>query len=357
MPNLELCRMRLSAQRIVGRGSASAAETVRWMGAIQAQDFGAAQWAIGLRTLGVTVSDIDSAIERREIIRTWPMRGTLHFISPELVRPVLRLCAPRVFQRSAARFRQLEIDDDVLKRARKLVAYHIREHGPRTRAELYAAFDADGLKPDGQRGIHILGQLSREAVLCHGSHRGKQPTFVLLDEWSPETAAMDDRGTLVELAARYFSSHGPATVHDFAWWSNLKVAEARSALEANKAELENVEFAGKQYWFSPAAVTETDGRMRLLPGFDEFVLGYTDRTPALSTEQMARIVPGDNGMFMPAVVDADGGVAGTWRRMLGKGSIRIEAQWFDEQPHGRAEELDGAAEEYAHFIQLPMTKA
>lgn len=350
----ELARMRLSSQRIAGPAAPSVADTVHWMGAVQAQDYSAALWAIGLRTEGTTAGDVEEAIARREIVRTWPMRGTLHFISPELLRPVLRLCAPRIFQRSAGRHKQLGIDDEVIARARKVVSYAISAHGPRTRAELYAAMAADGLRPDGQRGIAILSQLAREAVICHGAHQGKQPTFVLLDEWIPETGKMTEREALVELARRYFTSHGPATVHDFAWWSNLKVTEARSGLEANRERLEHIDVAGKQYWFSADAVIATSDWTCLLPGFDEFILGYTDRTAVLTIEQMRRIVPGDNGMFMPAIVAPNGEILGTWGKSLGKGTVAVAADPFDEMSEERAAQFRLGAERYAAFLGLPL---
>lgn len=224
----DLRRMRLSAQ-LLAQPAADVATTVRWMGALQAQDYQGGLWAIGVRSQGATRSEVESTIERREIVRTWPMRGTLHFVALELVRPVLRLTAPRIKRRIAARERQLGIDDDVLARAAKVVSARIREHGPSTRPELYAAMAGAGLSPAGQRGIHILGQLARDLLLCFGPARRKQPTFVLLDEWLPPSIDIPDDHAGPELARRYFQSHGPATVRDFAWWSNLTLAEARRA--------------------------------------------------------------------------------------------------------------------------------
>lgn len=343
----DLRRMRLSAQ-LLARPAADVATTVRWMGALQAQDYQGGLWAIGVRSQGATRSDVESAIERREIVRTWPMRGTLHFIAPELVRPVLRLTAPRIKQRIAARERQLGIDDDVLARAAKVVSAQIREYGPRTRPELYAAMAGAGLPPDGQRGIHILGQLARDLLLCFGPARGKQPTFVLLDEWLPPSIEIPDDQAGPELARRYFQSHGPATVRDFAWWSSLTLADARGALDACKAGLTVREIGGVEYWFDPAAVVHHTEAVQLLPVFDELILGYTGRSIVAHPDHLKRLIPGSNGMFLASVVDADGEIRGLWRKLASKRA----ALTFDLFDEGLDEALlTRAATRYADFLE------
>ena len=341
--------MRLSAQRIAGPGSASVAETVRWMGALQAQDYAASLWAAGLRTAGATVADVESAIRGREIVRTWPMRGTLHLISPELVRPVLRLCSPRIRQRVAGRHRQLEIDDAVIVRAGDIVAREVREHGPRTRQELYEAFASAGVRPDGQRGIHLIGQLARDGLICFGAHRGKQPTFVLLDDWVPHSVDVPDDEAAGELALRYFRSHGPATVHDFAWWSNLTVKEARDALDACSGALDHLDIDGTGFWFAAAAVHDESAALHLLPSFDEFVIGYTDRSTVAPSEHLARVVPGNNGMFMPAVVDSDGRLIGTWRKTVTRSGLSVLAEPFPGVPAPEEPGFTAAVRQYGTF--------
>ena len=354
MENPDLRRMRLSAQRIAGPGSASVAETVRWMGAFQAQDYAAALWAIGMRTAGATMSDVESAIRQREIVRTWPMRGTLHFISPELVRPVLRLCAPRIRQRVAARYRQLEIDDAAIRKAGDIVTCEIREHGPRTRPEMYEAFAAGGVQPDGQRGVHLLGQLARDGLICFGAHRGKQATFVLLDDWAPHSLDLPDDEAAGELALRYFRSHGPATVQDFAWWSNLTVTQAQDALDACSGALDRLDSLGKRFWFAPAAVTGEAAPLRLLPSFDEFIIGYTDRSSVAPAEHLARVVPGNNGMFLPAIVDSHGRLTGTWRKTVSRNGLSVVAEPFLGVPEPDEQVFTAAAREYATFTGLAL---
>lgn len=343
----ELRRMRLSSQKLAAPAS-GVAETVRWMGALQAQDYQGSFWAVGVRTGQASLSDVERAIARREIVRTWPMRGTLHVISPELVRPVLRLTGPRIKQRAAARHRQLGIDDDVLASARQTLTAEIRRHGPRTRAELYDSMARGGLEPEGQRGIHILSQLSRDLVLCFGPQRAKQPTFVLLDEWLSGVPEVPDTAAAAELARRYFRSHGPATVHDFAWWSSLTLSVARRALDECKHELEAAAFAGREYWFDLGAVTGRTSRWRLLPPFDELVIGYTDRTTVADEEHIAKVVPGSNGMFLATVVDSEGVLRGVWRKQATRRDTGPEVTAFAGALDGDA--LRAAAAVYTTFI-------
>ena len=343
----ELRRMRLSAQRLA-TPAGNAAATVRWMGALQAQDYQGGLWAIGIRSDGMSRRDVEAAIERREVVRTWPMRGTLHFISPELVRPVLRLTAPRVAQRTAARERQLGLDDAVLHEAARVLTAEIQRHGPRTRPEMYAAMESAGLSPAGQRGIHILGHLARDRLLCFGPHRAKQATFVLLDDWLPHDLDVPDGDAARELARRYFVSHGPATVHDFAWWSNLTVAEARAAVAGCQEHLHAEEIAGRHYWFDPAAVTERSDGVHLLPPFDELVLGYTDRSTVAEAAALRRVVPGSNGMFLACVAGEAGEILGLWRKVSARGATVVDAEPFG--PPLSTRRIEHAADRYLRFI-------
>ncbi len=351
MVNETIAGLRLRAQRIAGPKFDAAAEVVRWMGAMQAQDFPASQWAIGVRTQSATLSDVEAAVERREIARTWPMRGTLHWVPAEDLRWMVALMAPRAMAKAAARTRQLEIDDAVLTRARKLLEATLRDSARITRPAAYALFAEAGLTPEGQRGIHILSLLAHEGVLCFGPHEGKQPTFVLAEEWLPKGRTMRAREeSIAELARTYFRSHGPATVHDFAWWTGLTISDCRAAVASVRDDLEAVEFDGTAYWMAPGLDAGQAGEdVHLLPGFDEYILGYTDRTAVLSAEYGKRLVPGNNGMFLAAMVSDSGEVLGTWRRAARKGGVAVTGEMFEDglpEPRG----FEAAAARYREFL-------
>ena len=341
---------RLAAQRIAEPRFATVAEVVRHMGAMQAQDYPASLWAIGLRTNEVTVADIDAAVDRREIARTWPMRGTLHWVAAEDLRWMVALMAPRAIVKAAARTRQLEIDAEVLSKARRLLTARLTDGAPITRPEAYQLLAESGVDSEGQRGIHILSLLAHEATLCFGPHRGKQPTFVLVDRWLPAAKPKSRDDSLAALAQRYFESHGPATVRDFAWWTGLTLTDARAGLDAVCSKLECFETGGVEYWQPPSLAKGAEGRdVHLLPGFDEYILGYQDRTAVLAPEFARLVVPGNNGMFMATVVDGAGSVLGTWRRAVAKDRVTVTTAAFDGSEFP-ADSLEEVTSRYARFL-------
>ncbi len=249
-PNhVHIPQLRLAAQAI-STPSGSVADAVRHMGALQAQDYPASLWAIRLRA-GATKAEVDASIARREIVRSWPMRGTLHFVPSEDLRWMLELCTPRIIGRTTARDRQLELDDAVFTAAGRVIEVALAREGTLTRPAVYETLEAAGISPAGQRGIHIIGRLAQQGLICFGPHVGKQPAFVLTDAWLPTTPALTAEEASARLAHRYFVSHGPATVHDFAWWSNLTLTTARAALAAVRDSLECIHVSGKEYWLAP----------------------------------------------------------------------------------------------------------
>lgn len=348
MTNPEIARLRLMSSAIVAPFE-TPGEAVRHMGALQAQDYAASLWAIGLRTRAATRVDIDTSIEDREIARTWPMRGTLHWVPAEDLQWMVALMGPRAMAKAAGRHRQLEIDDAVVAKARRLLTKQLRNGGVITRPQAYALMEENGLAPAGQRGIHLLSNLAHEGTLCFGPHQGKQPTFVIADEWLPPQRKLTGDEAVAELARRYLRSHGPATFHDFAWWTGLTIATARAGVQSVRQDFERLAADGKEYWFARRPHGEvSERRVYLLPGFDEFILGYRDRTVVLSPEQARRLIPGKNGMFLSAVVSGRGVVTGTWQRVTGKEGMRVEPEMFD----GRAPRAGwkAAAHRYAAFL-------
>lgn len=223
---------RLHSHLLAGNGLATPHDVVAHFGAMQAQDYLGALWAVGVRMQGeATEGEIERAIAERRIVRCWPMRGTLHFVAAEDVRWMLGLLAPRVLRRHGTRLeRDFGLDTRTLRRCRTVAERMLRGGNASTRPELYAAFEAAGIATKGSRGLHILFALAHERVLCFGARRGKQPAFVLLDEWLPPSKPKPREEALAELATRYFRSHAPATPADFAWWSGLPLKEAKEAI-------------------------------------------------------------------------------------------------------------------------------
>ncbi|MBI5958687.1 MAG: AlkZ family DNA glycosylase [Chloroflexi bacterium] len=344
---------RLSNQRIGGEKFEKPEDVVKWLGALQAQDYMQAVWAIGLRTKSGTLADIEQAIENGKIIRTWPMRGTIHFIPPEDARWMLKLSAARLLAADQRRMDQLELSVEIMARCQDLF-YGALSGGRRlSRPEMMKLLEDAGISTEKQRGYHILWYISQSGIICPGPMQDKQQTFVLLDEWVPELRELSREDGLAELARRYFAGHGPATVHDFAWWVGITITEARLGLEAAKPGLVSEKIEGKEYWMGASSpARESVSGVYLLPGFDEYLLGYKDRDAVLAAEYAQKIVPGNNGVFLPMIV-VEGQVVGTWKRSLKKKAVDITLQPF--MPLGPLEDrIIETAQSYADFIGQPL---
>jgi hypothetical protein len=343
----------LSNQQIASPGGKTPGDVVAAMGAVQAQDFLGALWAIGLRLPAAMEADIERAIAERTIVRTWPMRGTLHFVAAADVRWMLELLTPRIVAGSAWRHRELELDDTIFSRCRKLFTRALEGGRRLTRDAMYQVLERSRISASGQRGIHVLCRLAQEGLICFGPREGKQPTFVLLDEWVPDSRRLERGEALTELARRYFTSHGPATLADFVWWSGLKVSDARAALEMVSAQLARETIGGATYWMrGDSPLPKIRRATHLLPGFDEYLLGYKDRSAVLDLAHAGKIVPGSNGQFLSTIV-INGRVVGTWKRELTKKSVVITASPFAALKKTESRALAEAAQRYGKFLGRP----
>ena len=353
-------RLRLASQGLAGgtEGLGSVAEAVRWMTAMQAQDLQAAMWAVGVRVPGCGLTGVRSALDTGAVVRSWPMRGTLHLVAPEDLRWMLDLTAERLTKSIAARHRELGITWADIEKCRDIALEHIAASGPVSRAGLFQVFDAAGQPTQGQRGIHILGTLCRHAWLVQGPLAKNQQLLMAFDGWIPVSRNLERDEALAEFLLRYFRSHGPATLADFAWWTQLPLAEVRAAFENVRGRLVEHRFGGAGYWMSPETAALLDSgapgarSVLLLPGFDEFLLGYRDRSAVLPLEHSDRIVPGGNGVFKKTLV-AGGEVIGTWAVERGNRPAAVVPELFEPArnlgPAAQAA-LRKAADRYLSFL-------
>ncbi len=348
----DLVNRRLCAQRISATAFTRPADVVAWLGAVQAQDFLGALWAVGLRLTDAREREVERALADRSVVRTWPLRGTLHLVAAADVRWIVELLAPRVVAAAAGRFRALGLDDETMARARRAVVRRLQSGGPVTRRSLYDALERAGVASSGQRGIHVLWRLAHEGVLCFGPREGKQQTFVLLDAWLPPSTRLRRDEALAELARRYFTSHGPATLADFAWWSGLKAADARLAVHLAGERLEQERIGESVHWWGGAGdrPSRTGSRAYLLPAFDEFVVGYADRAAIVDRAGMRRVNTG-GGILNPTIV-AGGRVVGTWKRRITRAGVVFSPAPFValREPESRA--VATAMKRYARFLEL-----
>ena len=351
MPVSGILRARLRAQLIEGSTATSASDVVSRLLAMQAQDYAGALWAIGLRSPGSTAAGVEQAIAERAIVRTWPMRGTLHFVAAGDVRWMLRLLAPRVLGRAAARERQLDLDAPTFTRSHDLLEAALAGGRRLTRPDAMAMLEAAGIATGGQRGYHILWRLAQEGLLVLGPMDGRQQTIALLEEWVPAGPIPPREQALADLAARYFTGHGPATIDDLARWAGIPKHDATAALDAVAGTLESAEYEDARYWFAPRV---TDGALapgvRLLPGFDEYMLGYTGRTHQLGEHlETYGSKVASNGMLAATVV-SDGRAIGTWRRTLKARTVAIAVHAFRPVTAAERRGISRAADAYGRFL-------
>lgn len=378
-PNVAL--QRLHAQHVTRTEFRNPHEVVQWLGAIQAQDYASAAWSVGVRLPGATQSAIEQAIAERTIIRTWALRGTLHLVSAADIKWLLALLSPKLLTRFAPLYREAGLDESTVTQSYEAIASALEGGKQLTRAELFADLAQVGLSMEGRRGSLLLNRAGYEGLICLGAKCGKQDTYTLLDEWMSDKWLTEKRGregsvpdgklptaksltrdeALAEFALRYFTSHGPATVHDFAWWTGLSLADARAGLEAVKSQLVEETIEDRSYWRSPRMLQshppeqESSARAYLLPGFDEMILGYTDRSASLDPSHTKRVV-GVNGIFAYTMI-LDGRVVGTWKRIFRKSAVHITMRPFHPLPAETTPTFAAAAEHYAAFLGLPLVLA
>jgi len=353
-------RHRLHAQRIDGSDCTDPAQVVRWMLAMQGQDLPGAKWSVGLRAPGSTLTDVDAALDRGEIIRSWPMRGTLHLVPGEDIGWMLGLTAARTLQSLTTRHRALGLDEPTVTSGREVVIGLLEGGRSATRGELMAAFEAAGISTTGQRGVHLLGLLHQTSDLCLGPMRGTDQEIVLLREWVPKPRILERDEALGEFVRRYFTSHGPATLRDFSWWTKLPLRDAAAGLAVARPDLEEIVVDDTSYWMSAGLPDRSPSakspKVHALPGFDEFLLGYTDRSAALAAEHAQAIVPGSNGMFKPTIV-ADGRVIGTWHRKRAGAGWTVTPVPFGPYSARTSAGFLAAVTEYGRFLGTPIVVA
>jgi len=354
--NAAIAAGRLRNQRLTLAGFRRAADVVAWFGAMQAQEYEPAKWALGLRMRNGTVADeIERAFEQGETLRTHVMRPTWHFVTPADIRWLTELTAPRVRRMMSSSHRRLELDTRVFVRGTTLIEKALGDGPTLTRAELGERLRGAGLVVDGERLAHFAMYAELEGVICSGPRRGKQFTYALVAERAPGAPRLSRDESLARLTRHYFSSHGPATVRDFVWWSGLTTADARRGLAMNNAR--RVDTGGSTYWTigSPPRGARRDHLVHLLPVYDEYLVAYRDREAVPHGPSTITSGPSasESVTFQHALV-VGGQVAGTWRRMQSTRTIALEVVPMRRLTRLERHALDEATGRYERFLSAPV---
>jgi Winged helix DNA-binding domain len=344
---MNIRQARLYNQHLCNNSLVSTEAVVRHFGAVQAQDYAASVWSIGLRLPNATLQVVEQSIYDRRIVRSWTMRGTIHFAPAEDVGwMVENFAKPRNASFLNGYLKKIDLTLPILEQSRKVLERELVGQCL-TRPEIYAQLEQAGIKKVRDWGLHIIGYWAQEGLLCIAPHRGKQVTIALLDDWIPRQRKLSAEEAHSELAKRYFSSHSPATPQDFAWWSGLPMGKARTALESVSG-LVTVELEGREYWMTPETVSYTEQTFsaHLLSPFDEYTVAYKDRSSALTQEQLrdARY-----GIFGPSLL-LNGLIVGAWKRSFKGKTLRLAMQPTRALEETERNALMLEAERYAQFF-------
>lgn len=354
MDIVQLAPQRLINQQLITSTCTSATQVVQHMGAMQAQDYDMVKWAVGVRLPGSTESLIENAINTGELIRTHLLRPTWHIVAASDIYWMLELTAPHVKKTMASSNRRLELDEATFDKSNAIIEQALEAHTFLTREELMACLQAEGIRTDDFRSAHFMMNAELDGLVCNGPRRGKQFTYALLRERVPTRCRLSREEALAELANRYFTSHGPATLKDFAWWSGLTVTDTRKAIEGAKPYLQAIPIASTMYWMGPmvAAAGALPEQIHLLPAFDEFMVSYCDRTASLDPQMTPQAIT-FNGIFKPIIV-VNGQVVGLWKRTVKPKDVVVELTFFRPLPHNLMERIREKARVYADYTQLKL---
>jgi winged helix DNA-binding protein len=354
---LDIPAYRLQNQRLTQNKLDDPAAVVEWLGAVQSQDYAGAKWAIGLRTNGLTEPDLDRAFADGSILRTHLLRPTWHFVTPADIRWMLALTGPRVHQANASMYRNLELDAAILKRSRSVLEKMLRDNHQRTRLELIAALNEAGISTDDLlRGTYIIMHAELDGLICSGARRGKQFTYALLEERAPQVKALTRDESLAELVTRYFQSHAPATLRDFCVWSGLTMADARNGIESVKSKFISEAINGQIYWFADTkwSPKRKEPAAFLLPNYDEYFIGFKDRS-AIGVVAQGAGIKGDDPSLLANILILDGQIVGGWRRTLKKNEVLVVASLIIKLTKAEERAVADAVEQFGTFLELPVS--
>jgi hypothetical protein len=348
--------LRLRNQKLVSPDGRTAEDVVAWLGAVQSQDYAGAKWALGLRAASLTDADVDRAFDAGRIVRTHILRPTWHFVLPEDLRWMQQLAGPRLKAANRHYCRLNGLDDKTLARSRKVIEKSLLHGNYLTRTALGKALAKAGIRGDGQRLAYLMMDAEIDCVICSGPRQGKQFTYALADERAPKPRVLKGEESVAELVRRYLSSHGPATVQDFVWWSGLTVKHAKLGLEALGKSIASETLDGKTYWFAPGTVRKrartSEPAVYLLPNYDEYLNALRDRSLAIDPRGPAPTTAAFVGVPHQLVVD--GILRGAWKREVGPRAARITVRPFRTLNRDERQALNLAVERLARFLSLPV---
>lgn len=333
MNTSDLLRIRLHNQLLSIHSMKEPQEIVSYMGAMQSQSLDLAKWAIGVRLENKTVKDIDEALNTGKVIRTHILRPTWHFVSAEDIHWMYDLSNPRLKPIYQYYSKILKIDEKLIYSSIPVLTKMLEGNKHLTKEEIADVFASQDIIFDNLKVLsQIINYAEMEGLVVNGEVRGKQQTFALLEELAPRKEMISKEEALERLARRFFTSHAPATIQDFAWWSGLSLTECKQALEMIKHDFVCEKISDRDFWMKndiKIPPTDQDSAL-LLPPFDEFVVSYKDRSELIEDVHYGKVMT-KNGLFSPTVM-LNGEIVGSWKKTVKKGVAKVELCFFEKTP-------------------------
>jgi hypothetical protein len=350
----DIIRSRLARQFLIGPKAKTAVEVVRSLGAVQAQDYAGAKWALGMRVNGSTEDAIENDVATGRILRTHVLRPTWHFVLPEDIRWMLALTGPRVAAAMASYNRKFGLTPAVLRRSNAVIEKALRDGAHLMRSELAEILRKSRMPTlNAQMLGHMMMQAELDGVICSGARRGKQFTYALLDRCAPSSAPIERDDALARLARTYFTTRGPASAHDFSWWSGLTVGDARRGIQILGRALTPVTVGEKPMWIvdSSADLPSPGRTAHLLPNYDEYFIGYKDRS-AIGKRAGTAPVTGGNALINH-ILTIGGEIVGRWKRVQRGGTTVVDLKLLVPLKRAERDEIELARARFEAFLGTP----
>lgn len=350
MKTADLIHIRLHNQQLAAGNFKSPAEIVSWMGAMQAQEYVLSKWAIGIRLPLSTEKLVNRSLDKGEIIRTHVLRPTWHYVAAEDLHWMLALSAPQQKQAMKSREKVLGLTPAIYNKSNKIIEKALSDGGHLTRKEITAILGKSKIDAKNEKGGFMLLRAELEGIICSGIQRGKEITYALLAQRIASGKSFPREEALAKLAHRFFTSHGPATVQDFTWWSGLSITEGKIAVESVKNEFESASIGEQTYYFGKDLQLPGEKKPSsfLLPPFDEYIIAYADRSAVINDESKTKSIF-DNGLFRTVIL-VNGKALGNWKRVIKKDKVAIEMLYFKKPAKTTESLVKKAAKEYERFI-------
>jgi hypothetical protein len=265
---------------------------------------------------------------------------------------MLELTAPNIKTFSKSRWKELELTEEVFKKSNLIIEKFLSYGDHLTREELVNKLNNSKIKTDENRASHIMLRAELDGLVCSGVMKGKQQTYALLDERVSKKTILKREEALSELTFRYFNSHGPATIQDFAWWSGLSGRDTKLGIELTKSQLTSEKLNNQTYYFAfsfsiPKTYKES---IYFLPAYDEFIISYKDRSASIDFANQAKAIS-TNGIFRPVII-VNGKVVGIWSRTIKKNKVMIETTYFQSPAKSLEPKIKNALTQFEDFLNL-----